>query len=61
MKVAVLMGSPRDGDKMAPAAETLEKFGGPAKFAKAVDDVLTRLGSYVGDAAKLRALLFGGA
>lgn len=26
-KVAVLMGSPRDGDKMAPAAETLEAFG----------------------------------
>ena len=27
MKVAVLMGSPRDGDKMAPAAETLARFG----------------------------------
>jgi 5-(carboxyamino)imidazole ribonucleotide mutase len=27
VKVAVLMGSPRDGDKMAPAAETLERFG----------------------------------
>ncbi len=27
MKVAVLMGSPRDGDTMAPAAETLERFG----------------------------------
>lgn len=27
MKVAVLMGSPRDMDKMKPAAETLEKFG----------------------------------
>ena len=27
MKVAVLMGSPRDGDKMAPASETLERFG----------------------------------
>jgi 5-(carboxyamino)imidazole ribonucleotide mutase len=26
-KVAVLMGSPRDGDKMAPAAETLARFG----------------------------------
>lgn len=26
-KVAILMGSPRDGDKMAPAAETLAKFG----------------------------------
>ncbi|HEY5887988.1 MAG TPA: 5-(carboxyamino)imidazole ribonucleotide mutase [Acidimicrobiales bacterium] len=23
----MLMGSPRDGDKMAPAAETLERFG----------------------------------
>lgn len=27
MKVGVLMGSPRDGDKMASAAETLERFG----------------------------------
>lgn len=27
MKVAVIMGSPRDADKMAPAAETLERFG----------------------------------
>ena len=26
-KVAVLMGSPNDGDKMAPAAETLERCG----------------------------------
>ncbi len=26
-KVAILMGSPRDHDKMAPAAETLELFG----------------------------------
>lgn len=26
-KVAILMGSPRDGDKMAPAAETLQRFG----------------------------------
>ena len=27
MKIAVLMGSPRDEDKMRPAAETLERFG----------------------------------
>ncbi|MFA9564087.1 MAG: hypothetical protein ACERLM_05205, partial [Acidimicrobiales bacterium] len=27
MKVAVLMGSPNDREKMAAAAETLEKFG----------------------------------
>ena len=27
MKVAVLMGSPNDGEKMAPAAETLARFG----------------------------------
>lgn len=27
MKVAVLMGSPNDRDKMQPAADTLEKFG----------------------------------
>jgi phosphoribosylaminoimidazole carboxylase PurE protein len=26
-KVAILMGSPRDGDKMAPAADTLQRFG----------------------------------
>ena len=26
-KVAVLMGSPNDGDKMAPAAATLERYG----------------------------------
>lgn len=26
-KVAVLMGSPNDGDKMRPAQETLERFG----------------------------------
>ena len=26
-KVAVLMGSPNDGDKMAPAAVTLERYG----------------------------------
>ena len=26
-KVAILMGSPNDADKMAPAAQTLEKFG----------------------------------
>jgi 5-(carboxyamino)imidazole ribonucleotide mutase len=27
VKVAILMGSPSDRDKMAPAAETLERFG----------------------------------
>lgn len=27
MKVAVLMGSPNDRDKMAPAVETLQRFG----------------------------------
>jgi 5-(carboxyamino)imidazole ribonucleotide mutase len=27
VKIAVLMGSPRDEDKMRPAAETLERFG----------------------------------
>ena len=39
--------------------ETLERFGGAARFAKAVDDALTKLGQFVGDPAKLRALLFG--
>ena len=29
MKVAILMGSPRDGDKMAGASETLERFDVP--------------------------------
>jgi 5-(carboxyamino)imidazole ribonucleotide mutase len=29
MKVAILMGSPRDGDKMAGASEMLERFGVP--------------------------------
>jgi len=27
MKVAILMGSPNDGEKMKPAADTLERFG----------------------------------
>ena len=27
MKVAILMGSPNDRDKMQPAADTLERFG----------------------------------
>jgi 5-(carboxyamino)imidazole ribonucleotide mutase len=27
LKIAVLMGSPRDEEKMRPAAETLERFG----------------------------------
>ena len=29
MKVAILMGSPRDGDKMAGASEMLERFDVP--------------------------------
>jgi L-seryl-tRNA(Ser) seleniumtransferase len=41
--------------------ETLEKFGGPEKFAQAVDDVVTKLGRVVGDPAKMRELLFGAA
>ncbi len=41
--------------------ETLEKFGGPEKFARAVDDAVTKLGRVVGDPARMRELLFGAA
>jgi hypothetical protein len=39
--------------------ETLERFGGPGKFAAAVDAALTRLGEMLRDPASIRALLLG--
>jgi L-seryl-tRNA(Ser) seleniumtransferase len=41
--------------------ETLERFGGPEKFARAVDAALTRLGTLLREPERLRALLFGDA
>src|SRR5258705_232842 len=40
--------------------ETLARFGGPGKFAAAVDASLTTLGSLLKDPAQIRALLLGG-
>jgi L-seryl-tRNA(Ser) seleniumtransferase len=39
--------------------ETLERFGGPEKFARAVDASLTKLGSLLREPEKIRALLLG--
>jgi hypothetical protein len=39
--------------------ETLGRFGGPAKFAAAVDGALTTLGSLLKEPDKLRTLLLG--
>ena len=39
--------------------ETLARFGGPAKFAAAVDAALTMLGSLLQEPDKIRALLLG--
>ena len=39
--------------------ETLERFGGPGKFAAAVDAALTRLGEMLRDPASIRTLLLG--
>jgi L-seryl-tRNA(Ser) seleniumtransferase len=39
--------------------ETLSRFGGPAKFASAVDACLTKLGSLVREPEKIRTLLLG--
>src|SRR6266850_1510562 len=40
--------------------ETLARFGGPAKFAAAVDASLTSLGALLKDPDKIRVLLLGG-
>ena len=37
--------------------EALDRFGGPAAFAAAVEDALDKLSAIVGDAAAVRALL----
>jgi L-seryl-tRNA(Ser) seleniumtransferase len=39
--------------------ETLQRFGGPEKFARAVDASLTKLGSLLREPEKIRALLLG--
>jgi hypothetical protein len=41
--------------------ETLERFGGPEKFAQAVDSALSRLGMLLREPERLEALLFGNA
>ena len=41
--------------------ETLARFGGPEKFAKAVDASLTKLGTLLREPEKIRALLLGDA
>jgi len=41
--------------------ETLARFGGPGKFAKAVDASLTKLGTLLREPEKIRALLLGDA
>jgi hypothetical protein len=39
--------------------ETLTRFGGPERFADAVEQSLYRLAEVIGDAAAFRHLLFG--
>jgi L-seryl-tRNA(Ser) seleniumtransferase len=41
--------------------ETLERFGGPEKFAQAVDAAVTRLGTLLREPARITPLLFGDA
>jgi L-seryl-tRNA(Ser) seleniumtransferase len=41
--------------------ETLERFGGPEKFAQAVDSALTRLGTLLREPERIKTLLFGDA
>jgi L-seryl-tRNA(Ser) seleniumtransferase len=41
--------------------ETLERFGGPEKFAQAVDAAVTRLGTLLREPARISSLLFGNA
>ena len=41
--------------------ETLERFGGPDKFAQAVDSAVTRLGLLLREPERIKALLFGDA
>jgi hypothetical protein len=39
--------------------ETLERFGGAARYARAIDDSLTRLGALLREPASLAELLLG--
>jgi L-seryl-tRNA(Ser) seleniumtransferase len=39
--------------------ETLERFGGAARYARAIDDSLTRLGALLGEPASIAELLLG--
>jgi hypothetical protein len=39
--------------------ETLERYGGPAAFAAAVDAAMTKLGELLRDPEQIRALLLG--
>lgn len=39
--------------------ETLERFGGPEKFAQAVDAALTKVGGLLREPERIKALLFG--
>ena len=41
--------------------ETLDRFGGPGKFAQAVDAAVTRLGALLGEPERIGRLLFGDA
>jgi L-seryl-tRNA(Ser) seleniumtransferase len=41
--------------------ETLERFGGPSKFAQAVDSAVSRLGLLLREPERIPALLFGAA
>jgi len=39
--------------------ETLERFGGPEKFAQAVDSAITSLGMLLWEPERIKAVLFG--
>ena len=41
--------------------ETLERFGGPAKFAQAVDAAVSKLGALLREPDRIATLLFGDA
>jgi hypothetical protein len=41
--------------------ETLDRFGGPTKFARAVDDAVSTLGALLRQPERIKTLLFGDA
>jgi L-seryl-tRNA(Ser) seleniumtransferase len=41
--------------------ETLDRFGGPAKFAQAVDDAVSKLGALLREPGRIKTLLLGDA